>query len=352
MRRTNAFPPRRGDATKKPRKHLPGHGQRRAGKPRFIGGMIHQGVAELRPKQSTLPAESRRLSPVGQETGRSAQRQAGSAQREPGPRDGPRKLAMLVAYDGSPFQGWQIQPHGPTVQSKLEDALGVIFRQPVKVYGSGRTDTGVHALGQVAHFLAPAQQDLRKLQFSLNSLAAPSISVKALVPVSDDFHARHDATGKTYRYHIFNRPYPPVFGRQRCWWFRNPLNVPAMAEAAQALVGKHDFSAFRAISCAAKSPIRDIRSLRISEGEHSGSTVRIEIEASGFLQHMARIIAGTLTAVGLGRVAPGAMAGILAGREREAAEQTAPGRGLHLLRVEYDLEAYPQLGSFKDLEKG
>lgn len=259
---------------------------------------------------------------------------------------------MLLAYDGSPFQGWQVQPHGPSVQARLEEALAVIFREPVKVYGSGRTDTGVHALGQVANFFAPAERDPRKLQTSLNALCAPAISVKGLLPVSEDFHARHSAAGKTYRYHIFNRPYPPVFGRRRCWWVRTPLDVRAMAEAAMALEGKHDFSAFRAKECAAISPVRKIRRLVVSENEHRDSTIRIEIEASGFLQHMARIIAGTLTAVGRGRIAARDMGGILAGRDRGAADATAPGRGLYLVRVAYELEIYPELRAFEDPGEG
>lgn len=259
-----------------------------------------------------------------------------------------QNLAMLLAYDGNLFQGWQVQPHGPSVQAKLEEALAVIFREPVKVHGSGRTDTGVHALGQVANFFAPDNRGLRKLQTSLNALCAPAISVKEIAPVSSDFNARHSAAGKTYRYHIFNRAYPPVFGRQRCWWVRTPLDVPAMAEAARALTGQHDFSAFRAVGCTAKSAVREMRRLEVSENENRDSTIRIEIEASGFLQHMARIIAGTLIAVGRGRIAARDMGGILAGRDREAADITAPGKGLYLVRVAYDLERYPELRIFED----
>ena len=278
---------------------------------------------------------------------------------EPGPEnprraEGQQNLAMVLAYDGSPFQGWQVQPHGPSVQGILEEALSTVCRQPVKVYGSGRTDTGVHALGQVANFFAPLQQDLHKLQASLNGMAAPAISVMGLTPVAHRFHARHSAIGKTYRYHIFNRVYPPVFGRDRCWWIRMPLNLAAMEEAGQALVGTHDFSAFRAKECAAKSPIREIRRLSLSEAEHGDgeihdSTIRIEIEASGFLQHMARIITGTLIAVGLGRLSPSGVERILAGKDREAADMTAPGKGLYLVRVEYNLEAFPELRMLKGL---
>lgn len=256
---------------------------------------------------------------------------------------------MAVAYEGSGFQGWQVQPHGPTVQGKLEEVLRIVCGRAIKVYGSGRTDTGVHALCQVANFFAPEGRDLQKLRASLNGLAAPAISVMGLVPVSTEFHARHSAIGKTYRYHVFNRPYPPVFARDRCWWLRTPLDVAAMAEAAQALVGSHDYSAFRSNECAAASPMRTIHRLEVSECGRSDGTIRIEIEASGFLQHMVRIITGTLTAVGQGRIAPRDMPEILAGKERERAGDTAPGRGLYLVRVNYDLDAFPELRALEGL---
>lgn len=252
-------------------------------------------------------------------------------------------FAMVLAYDGSQFQGWQVQPHGPTVQGKLEEVLRIVTGGPVKLHGSGRTDAGVHALNQVASFTAAASLNLHKLRQSLNGLAAPAIAVKRVIRVSEGFHARHSAIGKTYRYHLFNRPYPPVFAKQRCWWFRAPLNVEAMAAAAGALRGTHDFSAFRAANCAAASPVRSLRRVDITEVDAADRTLTIEMEASGFLQHMARIITGTLTAVGSGRLAPERVGEILAGRDRQDAEITAPGKGLHLVRVEYDLREFPEL---------
>jgi len=252
---------------------------------------------------------------------------------------------MVLAYDGSAFQGWQLQPHGPTVQGRLEEALAVLTRGFVRVHGSGRTDAGVHALAQVAHFAAPAGLDLARLRTGLNALAVPAISVHGIVPVSPAFHARHSARGKVYRYHVFNRPYPAVFARQRCWWVRAPLDAAAMRAGAEALVGEHDFSAFRARECAARSPVREVRRIAIEERERSDSTLRIEIEASGFLQHMARIISGTLVAVGLGRLPPEAVGAALAARRRAAADATAPGRGLHLVRVLYDPAEFPELAA-------
>ncbi len=256
-----------------------------------------------------------------------------------------RNLALLIAYDGGPFQGWQVQPHGPTVQAKLEDALRTATRYAAPVYGSGRTDAGVHAQGQVAHAWLPGELDLRKLRGNLNGLAGPHIAVKALAWVGPDFHARHSALGKTYRYRIFNRPYPPVLGRH-CWWVRQPLDVPAMRRAAAPLIGEHDFSAFRAKECEALHPVRTLRTLAIAQADQPDATLTLEFHATAFLQHMVRILTGTLVAVGLGKLKPQDMAAILASRKRERAAATAPPAGLHLLRVHYDLAQFPELEAF------
>lgn len=250
---------------------------------------------------------------------------------------------MVLAYDGSPYLGWQIQPHGPTVQGTLEQALNTILHHPVRVIGSGRTDTGVHARNQVANVFLPEPPSLYRLRQQINALAGPSIAVKRMVEVPPNFHARYCARGKHYRYHLFNRPYPSVFGRERSWWIRQDLDVDAMREAAGHLVGEHDFSTFRAKACEAPSPVREIRRIDITVGEREDSTLRIDLEASAFLQHMARIVVGTLVAVGLGRLEPARLAPILASRDREQAEATAPARGLHLISVNYDLEEFPQL---------
>jgi tRNA pseudouridine38-40 synthase len=248
-----------------------------------------------------------------------------------------------LAYDGSAFHGWQVQDHCESVEAALGQALTTAVRRPTRVFGSGRTDAGVHALNQVAHCDIPEGIDLERLRASLNALAAPAISVQDIVPVPGDFHARHSATGKVYRYHIQNRPYPAVLARERCWWIRLPLDVASMRAAASELVGTRDFSAFRASQCAAPSPVRELRRIELSEGDWTDGTLRIELEASGFLQHMARIIAGNLAAVGLGKLAPPDLAAILASRDRTRAAMTAPAKGLHLVRVLYDLDRFPQL---------
>ncbi len=259
-----------------------------------------------------------------------------------------QNYAMRLAYDGSSFQGWQVQPHGPSIQGRLEEALRILARRPVKVYGSGRTDAGVHALGQVANFRLPPGQDLRKLRASLNGLAGPFISVQAVVPIAADFHARHSARGKRYRYQLYNRPYPPLFAPQCTWWLRQPLDVAAMRAAAAPLLGEHDFSAFRARACEALHPVRTLRRLDVLPAAAPDCTLAIELEANGFLQHMARILTGTLVEVGLGRLAPEEVPRILASRQRERAPATAPPGGLHLLHVEYDLERFPELRAFEE----
>jgi tRNA pseudouridine38-40 synthase len=256
-----------------------------------------------------------------------------------------RNLALLVAYDGRPFQGWQVQPHGPTVQARLEDAVRTATRIAAPVYGSGRTDAGVHAEGQVAHLWLPGGLDLHKLRGNLNGLAGPHIAVKAMAWVGPDFHARHSALGKTYRYRIFNRPYPPVLGR-RCWWVRQPLDLAEMRRAAEALVGEHDFSAFRAKECEARHPVRTLRTLAIEPQDQPDATLALEFHATAFLQHMVRILTGTLVAVGLGKLKAREVAEILASGERERAAATAPPEGLHLLRVHYDLARFPELAAF------
>lgn len=254
--------------------------------------------------------------------------------------------ALLLGYDGSRFLGWQVQQQGETVQGRLEAGLETILRRQVKVFGSGRTDAGVHALNQVANVFLPPGQDLRRLRASLNGLAGPAISVKAIVPVSASFHARHRAKGKHYQYRIFNRPYPPVFGRERCWWLKAPLQMDAMREAAAHLLGTHDFTAFRASHCGAPHPVRTLRRLEIAACEDPGCTLTLDLEADAFLQHMARIITGTLVAVGQGKLEPERLAAILAGQRREEAHATAPPVGLHLMGVRYDLEEYPELREF------
>ncbi len=265
---------------------------------------------------------------------------------------GLRNCALVIAYDGTPFQGWQFQPHAPTVQGRLEEALRIAVRRHVDLFGSGRTDTGVHALAQVANAWVPAETDLRKLQGSLNGLGGPEIGVAAIGWAAPEFHARHSAVGKCYRYRIHNRPAPPVLARRQCWWVRRPLDLDAMRAAAERLLGTHDFSSFRAKDCAAVTPVRELRAIRIAAGAEPEAALNIEFEASGFLQHMARILTGTLVAVGSGDLTPEEVAAILAARRRERAAMTAPGQGLHLLRVDYDPARFPEVRALQAAAAG
>ena len=212
--------------------------------------------------------------------------------------------------------------------------------------GSGRTDAGVHALNQVANVFLPAGLDTERLRANLNGLAGPEISVKAIVPVSSKFHARFGAMGKHYQYRIFNRPYPSVFARQHSWWIKRPLDLEAMRRAALHVSGRHDFSAFRSSHCEAKHPLREIRRLDIGISEALEGMLLIDLEADAFLQHMVRIVVGTLAAAGLGKLAPDALPGILASKNRDNAGVTAPAAGLHLVKVWYDLTDFPELRAF------
>ncbi len=259
---------------------------------------------------------------------------------------GESNYALLLSYDGAGFCGWQIQQNGESVQGRLEAALTTILRVPARLTGSGRTDAGVHALYQVANAFLPAGLDTKRLRANLNGLAGPEISVRTIVPVASDFHARFRAKGKHYQYRIFNRPYPTVFASRHSWWVKRPLDLEAMRRAALYLSGRHDFSAFRSSHCKAKHPLREIRRLDIELSESSEGMLLIDLEADSFLQHMARIIVGTLAAVGLGVLAPDALPGMLASKNRENAAVTAPAAGLHLMKVCYDLEEFPELLAF------
>jgi tRNA pseudouridine38-40 synthase len=189
----------------------------------------------------------------------------------------------------------------------------------------------------------PGETDLHKLQGSLNALAGPDIGVLSLGWAATEFHARHSAIGKCYRYRIHNRSSPAVLERRHCWWVRHPLDLSAMRAASEVLLGTHDFSSFRAKDCAAVTPVREMRAIRIRVSDEPEGALHLEYEASGFLQHMVRILTGTLVAVGQGELTPASVEAILAARRRETAAMTVPGLGLHLVRVEYDWKRFPEL---------
>ncbi|KGM57188.1 tRNA pseudouridine synthase A [Lysobacter arseniciresistens ZS79] len=245
-----------------------------------------------------------------------------------------------MEYDGSGFSGWQrLNKPGepgrrdePTVQAALEQALSFVAGEAVEVVCAGRTDAGVHAAAQVVHFDGPARRDPRGWVLGTTSRLPPAICVRWCVPVADDFHARFCARARRYRYSILNRPVRPALQRQYLSWERRPLDADAMHRAAQALVGEHDFSAFRTVHCQAPHARRDLQHIDVSR---AGEVVTIEVQANAFLHHMVRNIVGSLLPVGRGERPEGWVGELLTGRDRTAAGPTAPSAGLVFLGPRY-----------------
>ncbi|MCB1959147.1 MAG: tRNA pseudouridine(38-40) synthase TruA [Rhodocyclaceae bacterium] len=242
------------------------------------------------------------------------------------------RIALGVEYAGDAFEGWQTQPHGRTVQDTLSTALGAVAGQPVSIVCAGRTDTGVHATTQVAHFDSPVDRPLTAWVRGSNSHLPASVAVRWAVAVDEDFHARFSATARHYRYILFNAPVRPALLAGRVGWFHLPLDEAAMREAAALLVGEHDFSAFRAAACQAKSPVRRMRHVTVTR---AGSYVLFDFCADAFLHHMIRNLVGALVYVGKGRHSPGWIGELLAARDRAAAAPTFAPDGLYLCGVEY-----------------
>ncbi len=242
------------------------------------------------------------------------------------------RIALGVEYDGRDFHGWQLQEGVPTVQEALEGALSKVADHPVRVIVAGRTDTGVHALNQVVHFDSGAPRAMRAWVFGCNSQLPRGVSVNWAEPVSDEFHARFSARARRYRYVILNRPTRPAILAGKVTWECRPLDVERMREAALHLLGEHDFSAYRALGCQAKSPVRTIHRLTL---ERRGDLVVLETEANGFLHHMVRNIAGVLMAIGMGKAEPAWARVVLESRDRTLGGVTAPPDGLYFVAVRY-----------------
>lgn len=248
-----------------------------------------------------------------------------------------RRLAVGLEYDGARFAGWQVQPGLSTIQDHVQRALASIADHPVEATCAGRTDASVHANGQVAHFDTSSNRPMRGWVLGCNGELPPEIAMLWAVETDGQFHARHSALTRCYRYCILQRATRPALLRERVWWVRAPLDAAAMHEAAQQLLGEHDFSAFRAAECQSKTTRRRVDSINIAA---DGPLVTIEVTANAFLQHMVRNIVGTLLPVGTGEQKPGWIAGVLASRDRARAGITAPAHGLYLSRVRYP----PDLG--------
>lgn len=242
------------------------------------------------------------------------------------------RWALGIEYDGSAFCGWQLQEGVPTVQASIEAAIGQVADHPVRVQCAGRTDTGVHALGQVIHFDSPAVRAPRAWVLGCNVNLPASVNVCWAKAMAEDFHARFSALARHYRYEILNRPARSGLDRHRAAWVHRPLDVGRMGEAAGDLVGEHDFSSYRALGCQAKSPIRRVHYLEVSR---SGDRIRLSIGANGFLHHMVRNIAGVLIAIGQGDRPVGWAKDLLGLRDRTLGGVTAPPQGLYLTQVDY-----------------
>lgn len=243
------------------------------------------------------------------------------------------RMALGIEYDGSGFCGWQTQPAGCAVQDRLELACAGIAGLPVKTVCAGRTDAGVHALGQVVHFDCEVERPLSAWVRGVNALLPPAMAVTWAQPVADDFHARFSARARAYRYVLLNDAVRPAADHGRVGWFHLPLDVAVMRAAAACLVGEHDFSAFRAAECQAHSPVRTLHEISI---EQSGPYVIFGFRANAFLHHMVRNIVGSLVYVGKGRHGPQWLSEVLHGRDRALAAPTFDAAGLYLMHVEYD----------------
>jgi tRNA pseudouridine38-40 synthase len=238
-----------------------------------------------------------------------------------------------LEYDGSRFLGWQTQPGGGAVQDVLQAALAAIAGEALAVTGAGRTDRGVHARGQIAHFDTNAARPDTAWVRGVNSFLPESVAVLWARPVDPEFHARFSALARTYRYRLINRPVRPALAARYAGWYHAPLDVDAMNVAARALLGEHDFSAFRAAECEAKTPVRIVHSISI---ERAADRIEFVVRANAFLHHMVRNIVGSLVYVGAGKQPPGWIAEVLASRDRSKAAPTFAPEGLYLERVEYD----------------
>jgi tRNA pseudouridine38-40 synthase len=257
-----------------------------------------------------------------------------------------KNIKLTIEYDGTNYSGWQIQKrHGDTIQKAIQDCIKKVSRERIKLLSSGRTDAGVHALAHVANFNTKSRIESNIWKKALNALLPRDIRIINSEEVAPHFHSRYDAKSKVYSYIILNQESLSVFLRNYVYHIPVPLNLEAMKRASKKLLGKHDLSSFRASSCSAKRPVREIIDIKINERRTAvvpwlpfspkGNLITITIEANAFLHHMARNIVGTLIEIGRGRFKTERMDEILKARDRTKAGPTAPPQGLFLVRVKY-----------------
>ena len=246
-----------------------------------------------------------------------------------------QRYKLVLEYDGRGFVGWQRQDNGPSIQHALEQAIERFCGETVATTAAGRTDAGVHALGQVVHFDLATARPADEVMGALNHHLKPAaIAVLAAEAVGDDFHARFSAIERVYRYRIVNRRGPLALDAGHAWWTPTPLDAEAMHEAAQCLVGQHDFSSFRASQCQAKSPDKTLDELAV--GRHGPEVIVVRARARSFLHHQVRNMVGALALVGEGKWSAADVAAALAARDRKAGGPTAPAEGLYLVSVGYE----------------
>lgn len=243
------------------------------------------------------------------------------------------RFKLTIEYDGTPFVGWQRQENGPSVQQAIEEAAAAYCQTEIVVHGAGRTDAGVHAKAQVAHVDLPRDDGGDKVRDALNAHLRPSpIAIVQAEQVSEEFHARFSAIKRHYLYRIVMRRAPLALDIKRAWWLTKPLDAEAMSQAARVLIGKHDFTSFRATECQAKTPVKTIDAITVTQ---SGDEVEVSVKALSFLHHQVRNIVGTLSLVGEGKWTEGEVAKALAEKDRSAGGPTAPAHGLYLTEVRY-----------------
>ncbi len=245
------------------------------------------------------------------------------------------RVKLIVAYDGTNYQGWQIQPNGVTIEEKLNEALTQLLGEEIRVTGASRTDTGVHSLGNVAIFDTTTRMPADKISYALNQRLPKDIVVQDSCQVPEDYHPRYQKSRKTYEYRILNRTFPMPTRRLDTYFYHYPLDADQMQQAANFLVGEHDFTSFASIHAQVKSFVREIYELHVTRED---DVINISITGSGFLYNMVRIIAGTLIQVGAGIISPEDVKGILEGHDRSLAGPTAPAHGLTMIGIQFQDE--------------
>ena len=243
-----------------------------------------------------------------------------------------KTFKLVIEYDGSDYHGWQRQDGDATIQEELEKALEIMTRQKIAIAGSGRTDAGVHALGQTASFRCDTRLSAEVFLRGLNSLLPEDIVIRECMPASDDFHARFSVKQKTYQYRILNRPIASALLRRYVWHVKKKLDISAMQQAGEFLLGSHDFKSFQGQGSDVKDTIRRILFLEISR---ESDRIYLDITGNGFLRFMVRNIVGTLVEVGMGKITPAVFNEILLSKDRNRAGMTAPAQGLFLMKVDY-----------------